>query len=32
MLHTQGTEYVIDEVQRFINRRKRKWGYIMAQM
>ncbi len=24
MLHTQGTEYVIDEVQRFINRRKRK--------
>ena len=24
MLHTQGTEYVIDEIQRFINRRKRK--------
>ena len=24
MLHTQGTEYVIDEVQRYINRRKRK--------
>ena len=24
LLHTQGTEYVIDEVQRFINRRKRK--------
>lgn len=23
LLHTQGTEYVIDEVQRFINRRKR---------
>lgn len=24
LLHTQGTEYVIDEVQRFINRRKRR--------
>lgn len=24
MLHTQGTEYVIDEVQRYINKRKRK--------
>lgn len=23
MLHTQGTEYVIDEIQRYINRRKR---------
>ena len=28
LLHTQGTGYVIDEVQRYIDRRKKRWNCI----
>lgn len=31
LLHTQGIGYVIDEVQRYIDRRKKRWNYITDQ-